>query len=130
MHNRGSIPRFPFVSGAERVTGEEREPSELAPGRKSLSCRLCFTVASRKNERGEEALALSLLVWFANRATVAEFRGRFGLACQFPLHKSGPKSGLRADTDLELSEFCLTLRWLRKCEELSDPDVSSVLIDD
>jgi hypothetical protein len=90
---------------------------------------ICFTVASRKNERGEEALALGLLVWFANRTTVAEFRGRFGLACQFPLHKSGPKSGLRADTDLELSEFCLTLRWLRKCEELSDPDVSSVLID-
>ena len=64
MHNRGSIPQFPFVSGAERVTGEEREPLELASGRKSLSCRLRFTVASRKNERGEEALNFFISIFF------------------------------------------------------------------
>ena len=46
------------------------------------------------------------------------------------MHKPGPKVACGAGTDLELSEFRLTeeLRWLRKCEELSDPDVSSVLI--
>jgi hypothetical protein len=38
-----------------------------------------------------------LLIWLA---TVPEFRGGFGLPCQLPLHKPGPKVACGADTDL------------------------------